>query len=193
MRIETVGKTTRVGFDFLFVLCMLFVLGTFSGCGEVSDETMSTPTKANETNGTSQNIAHFRTFELAVPEDWSLRGNVGKVYEGDGMFLLVGPLEETGGRTAVEEKLAEELELFYNTEYYRSQVRWEYEKEWTDGAMNRLVGTLYNDRNATILHFAGTYCEQPGMYCFYFWQSPGEDAKGEQYMEMTYESIRFLE
>lgn len=184
------------------LLCLLTVLCALTGCGSresgpVEDATRR-PTVASTVSSSTAPIvfdkatAHFPKFELDVPSDWTVRGNVGKVYEGNDMFLLAGPLEDVSGMTAVEQALAEELELFFNTEYYRNQVRFDYEKEYTDGAMHRLSGTLHNERNGQTLRFAGAFGTAPGMYCYYFWPDASRDRDGERFLEATYESIRIL-
>ena len=91
-----------------------------------------------------------------------------------------------------ENGYSREAELFFNTEYYRSQVRFEYEKEWEAGGMHRLSGTLHNDRTGGTLRFAGVFGTSPGLYCFYFWPDASRDGDGNRFMETTYESIRIL-
>ena len=187
------------------LLCLLTSLCILTSCGSKGGGTAGSgpaPSSASDTsseNGSSVTFgaasaatAHFPTFEAAVPADWSVRGNVGKICEGDGMFLLAGPLDGASDTASVEAALAEELELFFNTEYYHSQVRFEYEKEYEDGAMHRLSGTLHNDRVGGTLRFAGCFRTAPGMYCYYFWPDPSRDRDGERYMETSYESIRIL-
>ena len=187
------------------LLCLLTSLCILTSCGSKGGGTAGAgpaPSSASDTssgNGSSVTFgtasagtAHFPTFEAAVPADWSVRGNVGKIYEGDGMFLLAGPLDGASDTASVEAVLAEELELFFNTEYYRSQVRFEYEKEYEDGAMHRLGGTLHNDRDGGTLRFAGCFRSAPGLYCFYFWPDPSRDRDGERFMETSYESIRIF-
>ncbi|MBQ3052041.1 MAG: hypothetical protein IJI32_04450 [Clostridia bacterium] len=187
------------------LLCLLTSLCILTSCGSKGSGAAGSgpvPSSASDTsseNGSSVTFgdasaatAHFPTFEVAVPADWSVRGNVGKVYEGDGMFLLAGPLDDASDTASVEAALAEELELFFNTEYYRSQVRFEYEKEYEDGAMHRLSGTLHNDRDGGTHRFAGCFRPTPGMYCYYFWPDSSRDRDGERYMETSYESIRIL-
>ena len=187
------------------LLCLLMALCFLTSCGSkgsgtadpgpapVSASDGSTKNGSSVTLGTSSSVTvHFPTFEVAVPADWSVRGNVGKVYEGDSMFLLAGPLDGASDASSVEAALAGELELFFNTEYYRSQVRFEYEKEYEDGAMHRLSGTLHNDRDGGTLRFAGCFRSAPGLYCFYFWPDSSRDRDGERFMETSYESIRIL-
>ena len=187
------------------LLCLLTSLCILTSCGSKGSGAAGSgpvPSSASDTsseNGSSVTFgdasaatAHFPTFEVAVPADWSVRGNVGKICEGDGMFLLAGPLDDASDTASVEAALAEELELFFNTEYYRSQVRFEYEKEYEDGAMHRLSGTLHNDRDGGTLRFAGCFRTAPGMYCYYFWPDSSRDRDGERYMETSYESIRIL-
>ena len=187
------------------LLCLLTSLCILTSCGSKGSGAAGSgpvPSSASDTsseNGSSVTFgdasaatAHFPTFEVAVPADWSVRGNVGKVYEGDGMFLLAGPLDDASDTASVEAALAEELELFFNTEYYRSQVRFEYEKEYEDGAMHRLSGTLHNDRDGGTHRFAGCFRPTPGMYRYYFWPDSSRDRDGERYMETSYESIRIL-
>ena len=188
----------------MYLLCLLTVLCFLTSCGtkepgasgretETGDvRTEASSIEASTFGSSSAAVAHFPAFELEVPADWSVRGNVGKLYEGDGMFLLAGPLDGATDGSSVEAALAEELELFFNTEYYRSQVRFEYEKEYEDGAMHRRSGTLYNDRTGGTLRFAGAFGTSPGLYCFYFWPDASRDRDGARYMEMTYESIRVL-
>lgn len=187
------------------LLCLLTSLCILTSCGSKGSGAAGSgpvPSSASDTsseNGSSVTFgdasaatAHFPTFEVAVPADWSVRGNVGKICEGDGMFLLAGPLDDASDTASVEAALAEELELFFNTEYYRSQVRFEYEKEYEDGAMHRLSGTLHNDRDGGTHRFAGCFRPTPGMYCYYFWPDSSRDRDGERYMETSYESIRIL-
>ena len=187
------------------LLCLLTSLCILTSCGSKGSGAAGSgpvPSSASDTsseNGSSVTFgdasaatAHFLTFEVAVPADWSVRGNVGKICEGDGMFLLAGPLDDASDTASVEAALAEELELFFNTEYYRSQVRFEYEKEYEDGAMHRLSGTLHNDRDGGTHRFAGCFRPTPGMYCYYFWPDSSRDRDGERYMETSYESIRIL-
>ncbi|MBQ1548957.1 MAG: hypothetical protein IIZ65_00875 [Clostridia bacterium] len=193
----------------MYLLCLLTILCLLTSCGSKRSDATGAGATASESSGTAAQrtdgpsssstfgsssavAVHFPTFELEVPADWSVRGNVGKVYEGDGMFLLTGPLDEVSGITSVEAALAEELELFFNTEYYRSQVRFEYEKEWEAGGMHRLSGTLHNDRTGGTLRFAGVFGTSPGLYCFYFWPDASRDGDGNRFMETTYESIRIL-
>ena len=189
----------------IHLLCLLTALCVLTSCGSKGSGTVevgATSARSSETTlpagsalafgDSSAVVAHFPSFEVAVPADWSVRGNVGKVYEGDGMFLLAGPLDGASDAASVETSLAEELELFFNTEYYRSQVRFESEKEYEDGAMQRLSGTLHNDRNGDTLRFAGCFRSAPGLYCFYFWSDSSRDRDGERFMETTYESIRIL-
>lgn len=178
----------------MWLVCLLTALCVLAGCG--SDG--SGPVEATTAPSASAPVvfdrttARFPTFELEVPADWSVRGNVGKIFEGNDLFLLAGPLDDVQGTTTVEQALAEELELFFNTEYYRTQVRFDYEKEYTDGAMHRLSGTLFNDRTGASLRFAGAFGTAPGMYCYYFWQDSSRDRDGNRYLEATYESIRIL-
>lgn len=184
------------------LLCLLTVLCALTGCGSREsgpvEDAIRRPTVASTVSSSTAPIvfdkatAHFPTFELDVPADWTVRGNVGKVYEGNDMFLLAGPLEDVSVMTAVEQALAEELELFFNTEYYRNQVRFDYEKKYTDGAMHRLSGTLHNERTGQTLRFAGAFGTAPGMYCYYFWPDASRDRDGERFLEATYESIRIL-
>ena len=189
----------------IHLLCLLTALCVLTSCGSKgsgttghgersasSSETTLPVGSALAFGDSSAVVAHFPTFEIAVPADWSVRGNVGKVYEGNGMFLLAGPLDGASDAASVEEALAGDLELFFNTEYYRSQVRFESEKEYEDGAMHRLSGTLHNDRDGGTLRFAGCFRSAPGLYCFYFWSDSSRDRDGERYMETTYESIRIL-
>lgn len=191
MRTDRLRHGAMCLFSLLAILCLLTSCGS-KGNG-AADTGPAAPASSGTAFGTSSAAAvHFPTFELEVPADWSVRGNVGKVYEGDDMFLLTGPLSDVSGILSVEAALAEELELFFNTEYYRSQVRFEYEKEYEDGAMHRLSGTLHNDRTGGTLRFAGVFGTSPGLYCFYFWPDASRDADGERYMETTYESIRIL-
>lgn len=191
MRTDRLRHGAMCLFSLLAILCLLTSCGS-KGNG-AADTGPAAPASSGAAFGTSSAVAvHFPTFELEVPADWSVRGNVGKVYEGDDMFLLTGPLSDVSGILSVETALAEELELFFNTEYYRSQVRFEYEKEYEDGAMHRLSGTLHNDRTGGTLRFAGVFGTSPGLYCFYFWPDVSRDADGERYMETTYESIRIL-
>lgn len=191
MRTDRLRHGAMCLFSLLAILCLLTSCGS-KGNG-AADTGPAAPASSGTAFGTSSAAAvHFPTFELEVPADWSVRGNVGKAYEGDDMFLLTGPLSDVSGILSVETALAEELELFFNTEYYRSQVRFEYEKEYEDGAMHRLSGTLHNDRTGGTLRFAGVFGTSPGLYCFYFWPDASRDADGERYMETTYESIRIL-
>ena len=203
MRTDRLRHGAMCLFSLLAILCLLTSCGSkgngAADTGPVATASSGTASPgaagsaAGSAFGTSSAVAvHFPTFELEVPADWSVRGNVGKVYEGDDMFLLTGPLSDVSGILSVEAALAEELELFFNTEYYRSQVRFEYEKEYEDGAMHRLSGTLHNDRTGGTLRFAGVFGTSPGLYCFYFWPDASRDADGERYMETTYESIRIL-
>lgn len=197
MRIDSCRRPAICLLSLLTALCLLAGCGA-KDSGPVENATTRKPTVASTTPSASVSIvfdkatAHFPTFELDVPADWSVRGNVGKIYEGNDLFLLAGPLEEVSGITVVEQALAEELELFFNTEYYRDQVRFDYEKEYTDGAMHRLSGTLHNDRNGQTFHFAGVFGTAPGLYCYYFWPDASRDRDGERYLEVTYESIRIL-
>lgn len=180
----------------IHLLCLLTALCVLTACGSKGSGQDGPEAGSTRSSGTTlpagSAVAHFPSFEIAVPADWSVRGNVGKVYEGDGMFLLAGPLDGASAAASVEAALAEELELFFNTEYYRSQVRFEYEKEYEDGAMHRLSGTLHNDRDGGSLRFAGCFRSAPGLYCFYFWPDSSRDRDGERFMETTYESIRIL-
>ena len=197
MRTDKLRHGVMCLLSFLTLLCLVTACGskdrgdTVSGTAAGAPE-RTTPSVSSSVFGASPATAHFPSFELEVPADWSVRGNVGKVYEGEDMFLLAGPLEEVNGISSVEAALAEELELFFNTEYYRSQVRFEYEKEYADGAMHRLSGTLHNDRTGGSMRFAGAFGTSPGLYCFYFWPDASRDRDGDRYMEATYESIRIL-
>ncbi len=199
MRTDLFRRRAICLLSLLTALCILTSCGskgsgrTGSETGSMSSAEPTLPSGSSLSFGdSSAAVAHFPNFEIAVPADWAVRGNVGKVYEGEGMFLLAGPLDSALDLTAVEAALAEELELFFNTEYYRSQVRFESEKEYENGAMHRLSGTLYNDRDGGTLRFAGCFRSAPGLYCFYFWSDSSRDRDGERYMETTYESIRIL-
>lgn len=198
-------RTDRFRHRAIYLLCLLTVFCLLTACGP-KDGGTTEPSPAKQTASASATgspvslasdttemvTAHFPTFELAVPADWSVRGNVGKLYEGDGMFLLAGTLDGPADTASVEAVLAEELELIFNTEYYRSQVRFDVEKEYGDGAMHRLSGTLYNDRTGGTLRFAGTFGTSPGLYGFYFWSDVSGDRAGDRLMEASYESIRIL-
>ena len=138
-------------------------------------------------------LAHFPSFELSVPEHWSVRGNVGKLYEGEGMFLLVGPLEPAEDPLgSLEETLAEELQLFFNTDYYCAETRFQYEEDTARGTLRCLRGSLINDRKGTSLRFAGAFSSTPGAYYVYFWQDASEDRAALQRVEVSYESFRLL-
>lgn len=197
MRTDSIRRRAMCCLSLLTALFILAGCGS-KGSGPVESATTRKPTAISTTAAPSGPIvfdkttAHFPAFELEVPADWSVRGNVGKIYEGNDFFLLAGPLEDVSGMASVEQVLAEELELFFNTEYYRDQVRFDYEKEYTDGAMHRLSGTLHNDRTGGTLRFSGTFGTAPGLYCYYFWPDASRDKDGDRYMEATYESIRIL-
>lgn len=153
-----------------------------------SDGTTPTEKERAGDSAAAMATAHFPTFELSVPADWTARGNVGKVYEGASCFLLAGPVEETNA----EESIAKNLELFFNTEYYRSQVGFRYDRFETVGtAMTRVEGALQNGRTGDTLRFSGGYCTAPDAYFLYFW-SPDSASPGTALAEATYESFHAL-
>lgn len=160
----------------------LLMLVTLSAC---SSKTGETPSASVTRSGMV--TVHFPQFELDVPEGWTARGNISKVYEGDGLFLLVGPVEEG----SVEESAAAALELFYNTEFYREQIQFQYDS-FSPGSstLTPVKGTLQNGKNGESLPFAGAYSETPAAYFLYFWRQ--EDGTGMKRMEATYESFRAL-
>lgn len=176
-------------------ICLLFLLTLslcFVGCSSKGESNSSTD--ANKPPVPGYTTAHFSTFELTVPENWSVRGNVGKLYEGDGMFLLAGPLEETDGESMadLEVALSEELELFFNTDYYRSKIRFQYDSQEDGVPLCRVTGTLLNDRNDTSLRFAGAYSTSPGSYFVYFWPDVAGDQEGRKRAEVSYEHFNVL-
>lgn len=181
------SRTIRV----LCLLCALAISLCLTGCSSGKEDASPVPVTASEPSGYT--TAHFSAFELLVPENWSQRGNVGKLYEGDGMFLLAGPFEAGDDPLAsLEQTLAEELQLFFNTEYYLSQTRFQYEKEGSSLPLRQLKGTLFNDRNGTSLRFAGAFDADCGSYYVYFWQEPSDDSAGDRRAEVTYESYHTL-
>lgn len=176
-------------------ICLLFLLSVFfcfPGCSSEGKSEPSAPTENPEVVGYT--TAHFTAFEVAVPEHWTQRGNVGKLYEGDGMFLLAGPLEAPGNNplSSLEATLSEELELFFNSEYYRSKTRFQYDRQEEGNTLIRVVGTLWNDRSGTSLRFAGAYGTSPGSYFIYFWPDAAGDREGVKRMEVSYEHFKVL-
>ena len=172
----------RIKLTALLLLAMLLLAGCAS-----HDAVQTEP--VSEEKAETMTTVHFPGFELDVPAGWTVRGNLGKVYEGDGLFLLVGPA--TSGD--YESAIAENLELLFNTEYYRSQVQFSYDRyESGSGRPAVVEGILTNGRSGTELRFAGAYNEQPGAYFLYFWKAEANRNTGRALMEATYESFRVL-
>ena len=179
------------------LLLLLTASLALGGCGgKAADPSAkdAEKTAADPLRGFS--TAHFPTFEVPVPEGWSERGNVGKLYEGDGMFLLAGPLDLEDGAAellpALETEISEELQLFFNTEYYASQTGFELEEERTEWSLRFLRGTLLNERTGTALRFAGGASQSPGSYFLYFWTDGTEDREALRKAEVSYENYRAL-
>lgn len=189
-------------FRVLRAICLLLLLTASLALGGCGGKTADPGSSAKSSEKTAADpllgfsTAHFPTFEVPVPEGWSERGNVGKLYEGDGMFLLAGPLELEGGTSdllpALEAEVAEELQLFFNTEYYASQTSFDFEEERTKGSLCFLRGTLRNERTGTALRFAGGGSRSPGSYFLYFWADDAEDPEALRKAEVSYEYYRAL-
>ena len=194
----------------LVTVLLVTALGT--GCKK-SASTLPAETSAKQTEQNTMQTAHFSKFEIPVPEDWQERGNVGKLWEKstgtgggeDACFLLAGPLEDSlvtqewqSGQEPFETAIAEQLELFYNTEFSRGEVSFSYDTFRTPGgkadnaALSYVAGTLQNGRTGVPLHFAGGYSEQPYAYFLYFW---GDSRGGDEetaFAEVTYEGFEAL-
>ena len=175
----------------LVVLALVFTV-LLAACGGRSEKGTD---GAVSTTGTKQHMsssamvtAHFSFFEVSVPADWPSRGNVGKVFEGPDAFLLAGPVTEG----SVEECIAAELELFFNTEYYRSQVAFQYDRyEETPGGI-KVRGSLTNGRTGERAHFAGGFFKAPDAYVLYLWSAGDASEKNIALAEASYESFRVL-
>ncbi len=100
----------------------------------------------------------------------------------DDTYVLVGILEEQGDisgdalKEALEEHIAENLELFENTEFYKHRVHFVYEKSVLHEATgDRLVfGKLTNNRLGLKLLFYGYYIEVPMAYVFGICKEEGQ-------------------
>lgn len=176
-------------------VCLFFLLTIgicLGGCSSTEEHATEQKVDIQAENGYT--TAHFPSFELAVPEDWSVRGNVGKLYEGDGMFLLAGPLTEETEEPleALETTLSQELQLFFNTEYYSSQTRFQYDSDDEGSPLRRVSGILRNDRNGTSMRFAGAFGIPPNSYFIYFWPDASGDREGSRRAEVSYENFRIL-
>ena len=181
----------RIDQPFLTVVALVLLLTVFlTACSGVPDR--DTGGERTESvagaSGPAMVTAHFPAFEVSVPSGWPARGNVGKVYEGAGAFLLAGPVTEG----SVEECIAAELELFFNTEYYRSQVAFQYDRyEETPGGI-RVRGSLTNGRTGERVHFAGGYFRAPDAYVLYLWDAGDASAETIALAEASYESFHAL-
>ena len=190
MRIDT--RRSPKAICLLSFLLVVFLLGSCSG-GPPADTPAGSPGNGQEEPVPGYVTAHFVRFEVPIPEGWAERGNVGKLYEGDGMFLLAGPLETEGDiLPALEQTLSEELQLFFNTEYYASKTVFSYEEDRTDGMLRALRGTLRNGRTETELAFAGGVSTSPGGYFFYFWSDGDNEQEALRRAEISYEHFQIL-
>lgn len=159
--------------------------GDAGGTGQNEDVSKITTPAASDSGMVT---AHFPAFEVSVPSGWTVRGNVGKLYEGADAFLLVGPVTEG----SAEECIAAELELFFNTEYYRSQVAFQYDRyEETPGGI-KVGGSLTNGRTGDRVHFAGGFFKEPDAYVLYLWDDGRASAEAVSLAEASYESFRVL-
>ncbi|MBR5753973.1 MAG: hypothetical protein IKX83_05765 [Clostridia bacterium] len=177
------------------LLALLVLCGCGSDASPVEDHTKSNSTA---TANTAVRTAHFPTFELSVPEGWAERGNTCRLFEGEGGFLLVCPLEDGAGaeqplQTLCEQLLAQQLELFYNTDYYAGQVRFDYTEYETDTqGRSRVSGTLYNGKTGEELSFSGAYYSEPGCSFVYFRNGESGAAEVRALREVSYDSFRTL-
>lgn len=171
------------------VLLLSVLLSACSGAaGGKTDGDSSKDDPVPAASAPAMTTAHFPSFEVSVPSGWAVRGNVGKLYEGADAFLLVGPVTED----SVEECIAAELELFFNTEYYRSQVAFTYDRyEETPGGI-KVRGSLTNGRTGALVRFAGGFFREPDAYVLYLWDGGDASAEAAALAEASYESFRAL-
>ncbi len=174
---------------------LLLAIIVMSGCAGSSSGDGRTPAVPEKPAGAFV-TAHYPAFELSVPEGWTERGNRCRLYEGTDAFLLVCPDPEAEGtslQAQCEQTLAEQLELFYNTDYYAAQVSFDYAEYETDaGERTRVSGTLHNGRTGSELRFSGVYCAEPA--CCYVYFRDGEQSVTDLGLlrEESYESFRAL-
>ena len=177
----------------------LLALVVLCGCGgdapSAGDLPESVPPAAKDA---AVRTAHFPTFELSVPEGWTERGNTCRLFEGENGFLLVCPLEDGTGmeqplQSLCEQLLAQQLELFYNTDYYAGQVRFDYTEYETDAqGRNRVSGTLHNGKTGDEVSFCGAYFAEPGCCFVYFRHGESDAAEVRAFREVSYDSFRTL-
>lgn len=138
--------------------------------------------------------AHFPAFELSVPEGWTERGNLCRLYEGDDIFLLICPALSGDAQASLqaqcEQTLAEQLELFYNTEFYAGQVSFDYsEYESDEPEQTRIGGTLHNGKTGEDLRFCGVYRSHPAC-CYVYFQSGAATTDLGLLREVSHDSFR---
>ena len=174
------------------ILLAAFLLGGCHSSGQSGDVPVSQPSSASAVE-----TAHFPAFELSVPEGWTERGNLCRLYEGDDTFLLICPLSEEDGaqqslQARCEQVLAEQLELFYNSDYYAGQVTFDYAEYETDSSeQTRVGGVLHNGKTGDDLRFSGIYCARPAC-CYVYFRTAASAADLGLLREVSHDSFRTL-
>lgn len=181
----------RGGF-LLPILLAAFLLGGCHSSGQSSDVPETRPSSSPAVA-----TAHFPAFELSVPEGWTERGNLCRLYEGDDTFLLICPLSEDDEsqrslQARCEQVIAEQLELFYNSDFYAGQVTFDYaEYETGSPEQTRVGGVLHNGKTGDDLRFSGVYCARPA--CCYVYFRTGTSAVDLGLLrEVSHDSFRTL-
>lgn len=172
----------------------LLLLAVFFAGGCALTPSREDVSSAVPTSGPDVATVHFPAFELSVPEGWTERGNLCRLYEGDGVFLLICPALSGDAQASLqaqcEQTLAEQLELFYNTEYYAGQVSFDYTEYETDGPeQTRVGGTLHNGKTGDELRFCGVYRSSPACCYVYFRNSDATTDLG-LLREVSHDSFR---